>query len=156
MSPSSAAPTAEEIKALIQQVLDVHGRDNRSSSSSPPDTTTKTASVPRVPAATSITFEAVNRLKDEAAYPRWHRALKALVPTPIFSYLQTGNFPAEWSIATQDQWKDYVRSVLFNSLHPSIQDVYQEDDTPSQVYITLKERYSPRDAQAYAKLIQRF
>ncbi|SGZ18498.1 BQ5605_C020g09187 [Microbotryum silenes-dioicae] len=87
---------------------------------------------------------------------RWHRALKALVPTPIFSYLQTGNFPAEWSIATQDQWKDYVRSVLFNSLHPSIQDVYQEDDTPSQVYITLKERYSPRDAQAYAKLIQQF
>ncbi|SGZ27977.1 BQ5605_C026g10234 [Microbotryum silenes-dioicae] len=137
MSSSSAAPTAEEIKALIQQALD-------------------TASVPRVPAATSITFEAVNRLKDEATYPRWHRALKALVPTPIFSYLQTGNFPAEWSIATQDQWKDYVRSVLFNSLHPSIQDVYQEDDTPSQVYITLKERYSPRDAQAYAKLIQRF
>ncbi|SGY54688.1 BQ5605_C006g03897 [Microbotryum silenes-dioicae] len=156
MSSSSAAPTAEEIKALIQQALDVHGRDNRSSSSSPPDTTTETASVPRVPAATPITFEAVNRLKDEATYPRWHRALKALVPTPIFSYLQTGNFPAEWSIATQDQWKDYVRSVLFNSLHPSIQDVYQEHDTPSQVYITLKERYSPRDAQAYAKLIQRF
>ncbi|SGY60155.1 BQ5605_C007g04388 [Microbotryum silenes-dioicae] len=149
MSSSSAAPTAEEIRALIQQALDVHGRDNRSSSSSPPDTTTETASVPRVPAATPITFEAVNRLKDEATYPRWHRALKALVPTPIFSYLQTGNVPAEWSIATQDQWKDYVRSVLFNSLHPSIQDVYQEDDTPSQVYITLKERYSLRDAQAF-------
>ncbi|SGY22639.1 BQ5605_C019g08833 [Microbotryum silenes-dioicae] len=128
MSSSSAAPTAEEIRALIQQALDVHNRDNRSSSSSPPDTTTETASVPRVPAATSITFEAVNRLKDEATYPRWHRALKALVPTPIFSYLQTGTFPAEWSIATQDQWKDYVQS----------------------------ERYSPRDAQAYAKLIQRF
>ncbi|SGY57265.1 BQ5605_C006g04249 [Microbotryum silenes-dioicae] len=142
MSSSSAAPTAEEIKALIQQALDVHGHDTCSSSSSPPDTTTETASVPRVPAATPITFEAVNRLKDEATYPRWHRALKALVPTPIFSYLQTGNFPAE--------------CVLFNSLHPSIQDVYQEDDTPSQVYITLKERYSPRDAQAYAKLIQRF
>ncbi|SCV70661.1 BQ2448_3423 [Microbotryum intermedium] len=156
---STLSPDLEEgIKHLLTQVLD--SRDRERESRPPPSSPTTAPSdnivaAPRVPAASSVTFEAVNRLKADTTYPRWHRALKVLVPTPIFAYLQTGNLPAEWSDALQTQWKDYVQSVLFNSLDPSLQVVFQEDKTPHKLYTQLRDRYLPRDAQAYAKLIKR-
>ncbi|SCV68080.1 BQ2448_201 [Microbotryum intermedium] len=58
---------------------------------------------------------------NNTTFARWDRVLKMSMPTPVYCYLQTGNFPVEWSHALQASWTDYVRSILFNLLDSSIQ-----------------------------------
>ncbi|SCV73217.1 BQ2448_7142 [Microbotryum intermedium] len=152
LTPSS---DMNDLKTILQQLLQARLSDTQptSGTSSQDDPTP-----PRVPAASSVTFEAVNKLKDDTTFTRWDRALKMSVPTPVYCYLQTGNFLAEWSHALQASWTDYVQSILFNSLDSSIQILVQstKTETPHELYIWLKDRFSPRDAQAYAKLIEHF
>ncbi|SCV70656.1 BQ2448_3418 [Microbotryum intermedium] len=153
----SSTPSSDmnDLKTILQQLLQARLSDTQptSGTSSQDDPTP-----PRVPAASSVTFEAVNKLKDDTTFARWDRVLEMSVPTPVYCYLQTGNFPAEWSHALQASWTDYVQSILFNSLDSSIQILVQstKTETPHELYIRLKDRFSPRDAQAYAKLIERF
>ncbi|SCV72356.1 BQ2448_3893 [Microbotryum intermedium] len=152
LTPSS---NMNDLKTILQQLLQACLSDTRptSGTSSQDDPT-----LPRVPAASSVTFEAVNKLKDDTTFARWDRALEMSVPTLVYCYLQTGNFPAEWSHALQASWTDYVQSILFNLLDSSIQILVQstKTETPHELYIWLKDCFSPRDAQVYAKLIKRF
>ncbi|SCV74549.1 BQ2448_7578 [Microbotryum intermedium] len=139
----SSTPSSDmnDLRTILQQLLQARLSDTRpTSGTSSQDNPTP----PRVPAASSVTFKVVNKLKDNTTFTRWDRALKMSVPTPVYCYLQTGNFPAE--------------CILFNSLDSSIQILIQstKTETPHELYVWLKDRFSPRDAQAYAKLIEHF
>ncbi|SCV67082.1 BQ2448_5728 [Microbotryum intermedium] len=152
---STPSSDMNNLKTILQQLLQACLSDTQPTlGTSSQDNPTP----PRVPAASSVTFEAVNKLKDNTTFTRWDRVLKMSVPTPVYCYLQMGNFLAEWSHALQATWTDYVQSILFNSLGSSIQILIQstKTETPHELYIRLKDRFSPRDAQAYAKLIEHF
>ncbi|SCV74557.1 BQ2448_7589 [Microbotryum intermedium] len=120
----SSTPSSDmnDLRTILQQLLQARLSDTQpTSGTSSQDNPTP----PCVPAASSITFKVVNKLKDDTMFARWDRALEI---------------------------------ILFNSLNSSIQILIQstKTETPHELYIWLKDRFSPRDAQAYTKLIECF